>query len=573
MIPLSQDSLTARSISAKMARRQERYASTLSTSYLYQAPKPPAPPPDALRPAPADPAPPPEARRQPPAAPAPVPAPRPSGESLAARHDIPTSRSLFELLYGAEADPEPHGGGTPDPQPAAGPAAQHRLRNAVLGGTAALALCGVAGGSTYYAWVHRGLVDGATGAPVLDSRTLASARPLLDFGAEPAGPPAAERTPAAPSGQDGAAELLPLHSTVALPSLPVAAAPPPAPSAAELAPAPAPAVKTAFPQAAPAGTAAPVAAPPVPSAAAEPRPAPPQAAAPVLPAAPPAPAAAKPSDAGAPPSPAPVPAFTVTAKPVPVRVETPPTAAPKPDEAAVPAPRPARLADDLLAPVLPRPAPERAAAPVPAPKPVEAAAALPAPASLAVPAEAPLPARAAQADAPNGAAALPPGFSSTQQLSTTLTLVNQIALLVHDMHDENIKYRAQMTTLTSTVQARESDIERRLRLAEARSSIAAAIDAGREPAPAPAEPDQDPAAVGGARLRVRTASTARSVRDYRIRRASHNYAVLLDLSAPPDQAVPREVVVGDQVPGVGRVTAIAVRGGVWVVQTDHGVIQ
>ncbi len=72
---------------------------------------------------------------------------------------------------------------------------------------------------------------------------------------------------------------------------------------------------------------------------------------------------------------------------------------------------------------------------------------------------------------------------------------------------------------------------------------------------------------------VRTASAPRSVRDYRIRRASYNYAVLVDLSAPPDQAVPREVVVGDQVPGVGRVTAIAVRGGVWVVQTDHGVIQ
>jgi len=160
-------------------------------------------------------------------------------------------------------------------------------------------------------------------------------------------------------------------------------------------------------------------------------------------------------------------------------------------------------------------------------------------------------------------------------LGGTLALVNQIALLVHDMHDENIKYRAQMTTLSSTVQARESDIERRLRLAEARSSIAAAIDAGREPAPALAlaEPDQDPAAVGGVRAPVRTASAPRSVRDYRIRKASYNYAVLVDLSAPPDQAVPREVVVGDQVPGVGRVTAIAVRGGVWVVQTDHGVIQ
>jgi len=560
MIPLFQDSLTARSISAKMARKQERYASTLSTSYLYQAPKPPAPPPDTRRPAPVG--------------PAPAPASRPSGESLVARHDIPTPRSLFELLHGAEADPELHGGGTPfpgarrglpDPQPAAGPTAQHRLRNAVLGGTAALALCGVAGGSTYYAWVHRGLVDGTTGAPVLDSRALAPARPSPDLGAEPAGPPAAERTPAAPSGQDGAAEILSLHPalqpTVALPSLPIAAAPLPAPSApagiAELAPTLVPTVKAAVPQAAPAGTAPPVAVPPVPSAAAKPRPAPPQAAALVMPAAPPAPAA-KPSDAGALPSPAPVPAITVTAKPVPVRAETPPTAAPKPDEAAVPAPRPARLADDPLVPVLPRPAPERAATPASVPKPVEAAAALPAPVSPAVPAEAPL-----------------PGFSSAQQLGGTLALVNQIALLVHDMHDENIKYRAQMTTLSSTMQARESDTERRLRLAEARSSIAAAIDAGREPAPALAlaEPDQDPAAVGGVRAPVRTASAPRSVRDYRIRKASHNYAVLVDLSAPPDQAVPREVVVGDQVPGVGRVTAIAVRGGVWVVQTDHGVIQ
>ncbi len=88
-------------------------------------------------------------------------------------------------------------------------------------------------------------------------------------------------------------------------------------------------------------------------------------------------------------------------------------------------------------------------------------------------------------------------------MSSTLALVSQIAQLMHDMHDENVKYRAQMTTLTNAVQAKTTDIERRLRLAEARSSIPAAVDAGREPAPAPAEPDQDPAAVGGARLPVR----------------------------------------------------------------------
>jgi len=535
MIPLSQDSLTARSINAKMARKQERYASTLSTSYLYQAPKPPAPPPEARRPAPADPAPQPEARRQLPAAPAPAPAPCPSGESLAARHDIPTPQSLFELLRGAEADPDPHGVGTrfpgtrrgpPDPQPVAGLAAQHRLRNAVLSGTAALALYGVAGGSMYYAWVHRGLVDAATGAPVLDSRALpAPARPLPDPGAWPAGQPATERTPAAAPGQDGSAEtpsLRPaLQPTAALPSLPAAV-------------------------------------PLVPPAAAEPRPAPPQAEAPVLPAVPPAPAA-KPSGAGAPASPAPVPAITVTVKPMPGRAETPATAAFKPAEAAAPGFWSAWLLDDPPATALPRPAPERAAAPAAVPKPVEAAATPPAP--------------AAPADAPSGAAALPPESSGAQQLSSTLALVSQIAQLMQDMHAENIKYRAQVTTLTNTVQAKTTDIERRLRLAEARSSTPAAVNAGTEPAPAPAEPDQDPAAVGGIRAPVRTASAPRSVRDYRIRRASHNYAVLLDLSAPPDQAVPREVVVGDQVPGVGRVTAIAVRGGVWVVQTEHGAIQ
>ncbi len=321
MIPLSQNSLTARSISAKMARRQERYASTLSTSYLYQAPKPPVPPPEARRPAPADPAPPPGARRQPPAAPAPASAPRPSGESLAARHDIPTPQSLFELLRGAEADPDLHGVGTPfpgtrrglpDPQPVAGPAARHRLRNAVLSGTAALALYGVAGGSMYYAWVHRGLVDAATSAPVLDSRALPAAAPPLGL-ADPAG----------------------------------------------VAEAPAPALaKATVPQPTQAGTAAPAAAPLVPPAAAEPRPAPPQAEAPLLPAVPPAPAA-KPSGAGAPVSPAPVPAITVTVKPMPGRAETPATAAFKPAEAAAPGSWSAWLLDDPLAPAPPRPAPHR----------------------------------------------------------------------------------------------------------------------------------------------------------------------------------------------------------------------
>lgn len=174
----------------------------------------------------------------------------------------------------------------------------------------------------------------------------------------------------------------------------------------------------------------------------------------------------------------------------------------------------------------------------------------------------------AQPDASAEAAALPPGFTA-QQMTSTLALVKQMALLVHDMHDENVRYRAEVMTLTGTVQAKASDLEKRLRLAEARSSIAAAIGTAREPAMA-----SEPGSAGSeARPAVRAASPARSVRDYRIRRASYDYAELVDPNAPLDQQVPIEVVVGDRVPGIGRVKAITVLGGAWVVRTDHGVIQ
>ena len=159
-------------------------------------------------------------------------------------------------------------------------------------------------------------------------------------------------------------------------------------------------------------------------------------------------------------------------------------------------------------------------------------------------------------------------------MTSTLALVKQMALLVHDMHDENVKYRAEVMTLTGTVQAKASDFEKRLRLAEARSSIAAAIGTAREPAVAPELSASDPgSARGEAPPAARATSLARSVRDYRIRRASYDYAELVDPNAPLDQQVPLEVVVGDRVPGVGRVKAITVLGGAWVVRTDHGVIQ
>jgi hypothetical protein len=65
----------------------------------------------------------------------------------------------------------------------------------------------------------------------------------------------------------------------------------------------------------------------------------------------------------------------------------------------------------------------------------------------------------------------------------------------------------------------------------------------------------------------------RSVRDYRVQAASPGLAILADTNAAPGQSAGLQVAVGDQVPGVGRITSIAQRGTAWVVQTNHGAIQ
>lgn len=512
MIPLSQDSLTARSVNAKVARNQQRYTSTLSTSYPYQAPKPPAPPVDARRPVPVDPVLP-ETPRQPLA----TPAPRSSGEAQAARHDIPTVQSLFELLRGAE--PEPHdddipfpevGRSSPDLRPAADPAAHYRLRNAVLGGTAALVLCGVAGGSTYYAWVHRGLVDTATGTPVVDSRAF------------PSPPPPFLKQGAAPPAQDAPAGVVSLH-------------PVPQPPATT---APAPAAEDAR------GGAAAALATPADTAAPQPQPQP-QPAAPAN--------AAEMAQAPAPPDKAEVPQ---AATPVAASAGTSLVRAARPSPLVAPPSPEAKLTEA-----------GKLASPAFAPVITVTASAVPSRGDASAAGAKALP---AQPDAPGDAAALAPE-SSTQQLRAALAMVDQIALLARDMHEESATYRTEAAMLGSVSQVKASDMEQRL--AKARSLISAAIDAGKEPAP-PTGPDQGRVALSALRaVPVQAASAARSVRDYRIWRVSRNYAMLLDVSAHSDQGALHEVMKGDSLPGVGQVTAITVQGGKWVVQTDHGTIQ
>ncbi len=160
----------------------------------------------------------------------------------------------------------------------------------------------------------------------------------------------------------------------------------------------------------------------------------------------------------------------------------------------------------------------------------------------------------------------PAPMTPTQQVDV-LSLVTQLAALVRDMRTENAQLREKVTSLDEMVRNETADVSQRLSLAEARKAIASAQDAGKPPEPA----------LSGSRetVPVRLVQTVavRSVRDYRVQAASPGLAILADANAAPGQSSGLQVAVGDQVPGVGRITSIAQRGTAWVVQTSHGAIQ
>ncbi len=243
------------------------------------------------------------------------------------------------------------------------------------------------------------------------------------------------------------------------------------------------------------------------------------------------------------PAPAPLPSSNAPAS----AGTRPPQAPAAADPVSVPAPTPRSGADDLRAlkqsgpyapPAPPRPAP--AAAPAPA---MQAAPADPSaagqPDAKATPAPGPGTGPASLAGTPSpdlGAAAAPQA------------LVNMVAALADDIAQErrsDAEMHHQIESLLRDTDQRLSEFDRRLTVVEA-SPIPAFARAGSRRAPPP----------GG--------------RPYEIRAASPGVAVLGTLDGTPAVV---EIAVGDQVPGYGRVNAIAQRGSAWAVQCEHGTIQ
>jgi len=70
-----------------------------------------------------------------------------------------------------------------------------------------------------------------------------------------------------------------------------------------------------------------------------------------------------------------------------------------------------------------------------------------------------------------------PGVDA-QQVVSTMQLVQQMSLLVHDMHGESLRYRTEVTELTGAVQEKAANLEERLKRAEARTASGSGAETG-----------------------------------------------------------------------------------------------
>jgi len=241
------------------------------------------------------------------------------------------------------------------------------------------------------------------------------------------------------------------------------------------------------------------------------------------------------------PAPAPLPSSNAPASAGTRPPQAPAAAVP----VSLPTPTPQSGADDLRAlkqsgpyapPPLPRPAP--AAAPAPA---MQAAPADPSaagqPHAKAAPGPGPGPASLASPSSPDSGAAAAPQ-----------ALVNMVAALADDIAQErrsDAEMHHQIESLLHDTDQRLSEFDRRLTVVEPSPlPTFARVGSGRAPPP------------GGRR--------------YEIRAASPGVAVLGTRDGTPAVV---EIAVGDQVPGYGRVNAIAQKGSAWAVQCEHGTIQ
>jgi len=221
----------------------------------------------------------------------------------------------------------------------------------------------------------------------------------------------------------------------------------------------------------------------------------------------------------------------------------------------------------------------------------------------------PSPAPPAQTDAPpppalpveprdpvETAGALRPAPLTPADQVQVLELVTQMASMVRDLRAQHAQLRADFGKTAADNAARLADFERRLALAEARHALSAAQIAGEPLAPLPtasasAPAGEMPAAHGSGAGQAGSASAITApvavtpvaaalpgsdkgpAKRYRVQAASPGLALLAEIDRGGGDGAQLEVLVGDAIPGYGKITSIGQRGTAWVVTTEHGNIQ
>jgi hypothetical protein len=177
-----------------------------------------------------------------------------------------------------------------------------------------------------------------------------------------------------------------------------------------------------------------------------------------------------------------------------------------------------------------------------------------------------------------------------------LELVTQMAAIVRDLRAQQTQLRADFGKTAGDYAARVADFERRLALAEAQHALSAAQIAGEPLASLPPASASAPArgALAAAGPSAGPAGSATAVtapvvvtpvaaavpasdkgaaKRYRVQAASPGLALLAEIDRGGGDGAQLEVLVGDTVPGYGKITSIGQRGTAWVVTTEHGNIQ
>jgi hypothetical protein len=177
-----------------------------------------------------------------------------------------------------------------------------------------------------------------------------------------------------------------------------------------------------------------------------------------------------------------------------------------------------------------------------------------------------------------------------------LELVTQMAAMVRDLRAQHAQLRSDLAKTAADNAARLADFERRLALAEARHALSVAQTAGDPPASLPPGSASGPAGEapaapgsGAGQAGSATAVTApvavtmvaaalpgsdkSPAKRYRVQAASPGLALLAEIDRGGGDGAQLEVLVGDTIPGYGKITSIGQRGTAWVVTTEHGSIQ